>query len=121
MSKYNNVKTVVDGITFDSQKEAKRYNDLKILQRLGHIRNLVLQPRYELQPSFKKGKTYYRKIEYVADFQYFDTHLNKIVVEDVKGMKTDVYKLKKKMFEYQYPDLELKEVWYGFKYKTKVF
>lgn len=110
MSKYNNVKTVVDGIKFDSKREAERYKELKLLEKAGLISNLRLQPRYELQPKFKKLGVNYRCIEYVADFEYHDVKTDKLVVEDVKGMKTDVYKLKKKMFEYMYPNLELKEV-----------
>lgn len=100
--KYNAKKTVVDGIAFDSKKEAMRYKELKELQRVGKIDGLELQPRFELQESFKhKGKTI-RKIEYVADFKYLDIALGKWVVEDVKGMKTDVYKLKKKLFLHSY-------------------
>lgn len=100
--KYHAKKTAVDGITFDSKKEAMRYKELKELQRVGKIDRLELQPRFELQESFKhKGKPI-RKIEYVADFKYLDIALGKWVVEDVKGMKTDVYKLKKKLFLHIY-------------------
>lgn len=80
------------------------------MQKAGLIENLELQKEYELQPSFKKrGKTY-RKITYRADFTYYDRQRDQIVVEDVKGFKTDVYKLKKKLFEYKYDDLELREI-----------
>ena len=80
------------------------------MQRAGLIENLELQKVYELQPSFKKrGKTY-RKITYIADFTYYDKQRDQVVVEDVKGFKTDVYKLKKKLFEYKYNDLELREI-----------
>ncbi len=96
--KYNAKKTVVDGIKFDSRKEAERYKELKALERVGKIDMLELQPRFELQESFKhKGKTI-RKIEYVADFLYRDLSTLELVVEDVKGVKTDVYKIKKKLF-----------------------
>lgn len=96
--KYHAKKTAVDGITFDSRKEAERYKELKALERVGKIDRLELQPRFELQESFKhKGKTI-RKIEYVADFLYRDLSTLELVVEDVKGVKTDVYKLKKKLF-----------------------
>ena len=97
-NKYNAKKTVVDGIEFDSIREAERYRELKLLERGKEIRNLVLQPRFLLQDKFvdKHGKTH-RKIEYVADFLYIDKDDNAIV-EDVKGMLTAVYKLKKKMF-----------------------
>ena len=96
--KYHAKKTTVDGTTFDSRKEAERYKELKALERVGKIDRLELQPRFELQESFKhKGKTI-RKIEYVSDFLYRDLSTLELVVEDVKGVKTDVYKLKKKLF-----------------------
>lgn len=97
-SKYRAKKTVVDGIKFDSKREAERYCELKLLEKAKEIRNLELQPRFLLQDKFKdrNGKTH-RKIEYVADFMYIDKDGKKIV-EDVKGMMTDVYKLKKKLF-----------------------
>lgn len=97
-SKYNAKKTTVDDIEFDSKREAERYCELKLLERGKEIRNLVLQPRFLLQDKFKDkhGKTH-RKIEYVADFLYIDKD-DKAIVEDVKGVLTDVYKIKKKMF-----------------------
>ena len=108
--KYHSKKVIVDGIKFDSLKEAKRYNELKILEKANEITELRLQVKFELQPSFKKeGKTY-RKIEYIADFTYYDNKLNKYIIEDTKGYKTEVYKLKKKLFEYKYPHLTIKEL-----------
>lgn len=102
--KYKAKKVVVDGITFDSKKEAGRYQELKLLERAGVIKGLVLQPRFLLQDKFKyKGKTE-RKIEYIADFKYLDTKTGKIVVEDVKGYPTETYKLKRKLFLKQYGD-----------------
>jgi hypothetical protein len=109
-NKYSNKKVILDNIKFDSKAEKNRYMELKILEKSGLIKELELQKEFELQPSFKKNGKTYRKITYKADFYYFDNHLNRYVVEDVKGYKTDVYKLKKKMFEYRYPDLELLEV-----------
>lgn len=109
-SKYKSKKVVIDGITFDSKKEANRYKELKILKSAGVIECLELQKIFELQPSFKKNGKTYRKITYKADFYYFDNEKGKYIVEDVKGFKTEVYKLKKKMFEYIYKDLELKEI-----------
>lgn len=107
--KYHNRKTVVEGITFDSKKEASRYIELKQAVKQGIIKDLVLQPRFELQESFKlKGKTI-RKIEYVADFSYTDVKNGNIVVEDVKGIKTDVFKIKEKLFLKRYgTDVEFK-------------
>ena len=108
--KYHSKKTVIDGINFDSKKEAMRYQELKLLERAGKIRDLKLQPEYELIPKFKKNNKTYRKTIYKADFSYFDIEGNKYIIEDVKGFKTDVYKLKKKLFEYTYTDLEINEV-----------
>lgn len=101
-SKYRAKKTVVDGIEFDSKREADRYCELKLLEKAKEIRDLELQPRFLLQDKFKdkQGNTH-RKIEYVADFMYIDK-CGKTIVEDVKGVLTDVYKLKKKMFLKKY-------------------
>lgn len=99
-SKYNAKKVVVDGIKFDSKKESARYNELKLLERCGDIRNLELQPRFELLPAFSYGDEKFRKMEYVADFRY--TRDGKTFVEDVKGYKTKEYMLKKKLFLYKY-------------------
>lgn len=108
--KYYNKKVIVDGIKFDSKKEAKRYQELLLMQKYGLIKDLQLQVKYELQPSFKKNNKTYRKIEYIADFVYFDIKLNKCIVEDTKGFKTDIYMLKKKIFEYKYPNLSINEL-----------
>ena len=109
-NKYKNKKAVYDGITFDSQKEKNHYIGLKVLERAGEIKDLELQKVFELQPSFKKNGITYRKITYKADFCYFNIKEGKYIVEDVKGFKTEVYKLKKKIFEYVYKDYELKEI-----------
>jgi hypothetical protein len=104
MSKYNSRKTTVDGITFDSKKEARRYLVLKQMEQDGEIKNLRLQVQFQLIPSFeividgKKRKR--RPITYVADFVYYKN--DKKVIEDVKGLRTPVYKIKKKLFEYRY-------------------
>lgn len=82
---------------FDSIKESKRYKELKLLERAGEISNLELQPKFLLQDSFKKNGKAYRKIEYIADF--YIANVGKIIVEDVKGLQTDVFKLKHKLFE----------------------
>lgn len=106
MNKYRNKKVQVDMYVFDSIRESQRYKELKLLERAGEISNLELQPHFLLQESFKKNGKTYRKIEYIADFKY--TENEKTIVEDVKGMQTDVFKLKHKLFEKKYPDLELK-------------
>lgn len=109
-NKYKNRKTKVDGIEFDSLKEARRYQELKLLVRGGAIKDLELQPVFELIPTQRhEGKTV-RKANYIADFKYTDIQRGIVVVEDVKGFKTDVYKLKKKMFLYKYPQYEFKEI-----------
>jgi len=94
-SKYGAVKTEVDGNVFDSKKEAKRYLVLKAMLQAGEIRELELQPKFDLIVNgVKVGK-------YVADFQYYLKHPSswEAVVEDCKGMKTPVYRLKKKIVE----------------------
>lgn len=110
-SKYKNKKIIIDEITFDSTKEGKRYLELKQKEKLGEISNLRLQVKFELQPSFKiNGKTI-RAINYIADFVYKEN--GNEVIEDVKASKnfqTDVYKLKKKLFEYKYK-IEIKEIY----------
>lgn len=108
-AKYHNSKTIIDGIKFASKKESKRYQELKLLEKNGDITELELQPRFTLQPKYRKNGKTIRKIEYVADFSYRDKK-GKHIVEDVKGIKTEVYKLKKKIFEYKYPTLEIKEI-----------
>jgi hypothetical protein len=109
-SKYGNRKTGVDGNTFDSKKEAERYVELKLLEKGGVISGLELQPKFELQKPFfdKEGKKH-RAITYIADFQYLDKKTGKLVVEDVKGRKTEVYKIKKKLFVYKYPNITFLE------------
>jgi len=108
--KYKAIKTVVDGHKFDSKLEARRYADLKLWEKAGEIRDLVLQPRFELQPAFDKNGVHYRKIEYVADFLYYDNRKKCKVIEDSKGFKTDVYSLKKKLLEFKFPDWTIMEV-----------
>lgn len=111
MNKYFNKKVIVDGIKFDSKKEAKRFQELMILKKAGLIRELELQPVFVLQESYTNNKgEKVRAIIYKADFIYFDINLDRYIVEDVKGYKTDVYKLKKKLFEYQYPNLTIEEI-----------
>jgi hypothetical protein len=88
-SKYHNVKTVVDGITFHSKKEAARYQELKLLEKAGEITGLELQPRFAIDI---KGV---HICDYIGDFLY--TENGKPVLEDCKGFKTPSYRLKKKL------------------------
>lgn len=111
MNKYGNRKIIVDGIKFDSKLEANRYQELKILKKIGEIKDLDRQVKFELQPSYKKNGKTIRAIYYIADFVYYDLNKKKKIVEDTKGFKTEVYKLKKKLFEFKYPELEIKEIY----------
>lgn len=106
MNKYRNKKIVVDNIKFESNLEAERYRQLKLLQRAKQISNLRLQVPFLLQEGFKKNGTIHRKIEYIADFVYEEN--GQTIVEDTKGMKTETFKIKQKLFEYKYPNLNLK-------------
>lgn len=93
-SKYHNRKTEIDGFVFDSKKEATRYSELKFMETAGEIKDLTLQPKF---PCFVEGKLI---CTYIADFQYYDVEGRH--VEDAKGFKTDVYRLKKKLVEALY-------------------
>lgn len=90
--KYGAVATVVDGIRFASKKEAKRYTELKLLEKAGHITNLKRQVRYKLQ----------METVYVADFEYEWKHGEGHVVEDVKGYATREFKRKAKLMKEQH-------------------
>lgn len=108
MSKYKSKKTIINGIVFDSRKEAKRYSELLLLERAGVIKNLELQKPFELIPSQKiNGKVVERPCKYIADFVYEEN--GKTVVEDTKGMRTDKYIIKRKLMLYKY-GIQIKEV-----------
>lgn len=100
--KYNATKTVVDGITFDSKKEANEYANLRMLEQAGTITGLVLQPRFELEAPFidNEGKRH-RGEYYVADFAYQQD--GQTIVVDTKGFFTAHYKSKAKRFRAMYP------------------
>ncbi len=103
MSKYGNIKTITsDGITHDSQKEANRWCELKLLQRAGKISDLQRQVSYELLPK-QDGE---RAVHYVADFVYVEN--GREVVEDAKGKRTKEYILKRKMMLY-FHGIKIKE------------
>lgn len=111
--KYYNKKTFIDGIKFDSKLEAERYAQLKMMECAGVIRDLELQPEYELIPSFRKNGKTWRKTVYKADFRYILCEDDKTIIEDAKGSTaviTDVFRLKQKLFEYKYPELTIKIV-----------
>lgn len=110
MRKYGSKKVRVDGIVFDSKREARRYCELKLLQRAGKIKDLELQKTFELLPvqrepdtigargGVKKGKVIEQSVKYVADFVY--TENGKTVVEDTKGFRTKDYIIKRKLMLY---------------------
>lgn len=111
MSKYGNRKTVVDGIAFDSKREANRYSELKIMERAKLIGDLKLQPKYELLKGYTNGEgKRIRAMAYIADFEYRDKISGLITVEDTKGVKTEAYRIKKKLFEKKYHPLTIKEI-----------
>ena len=120
-NKYGAQSTVVDGIKFPSQKEARRYAQLKMLERAGEIRDLQRQVEFELIPAqFEPSKTLKngrkvrgrcieRKCVYISDFAYIQSDTGEYIVEDAKGFRTDVYRLKKKLLLYKY-NIRIKEV-----------
>lgn len=104
MNKYKNIKTAVDGITFDSKQEANRYIQLRLLERAGHISNLQCQVRFELIPKQRDE----RRVDYIADFVYNEGEQK--IAEDVKGVATQAYILKRKLFKFKYPEIKFKEI-----------
>lgn len=112
-SKYRAKKVTIGGETFDSQKEYNRWQELKIMQRAGIIRDLQRQVHFQLTPvvrepdtvgprgGVKKGKVILERSEYIADFCYIDTATEEYIVEDVKGFKTPEYTLKKKFLYHE--------------------
>jgi hypothetical protein len=126
MNKYGNKKVVIDGEVFDSKREAKRYQELKLLERCGAIKDLKRQVVFELIPVqrekstkvYKKGRKKGQPIEgkiiekavsYIADFVYIDNATGKKVVEDSKGYHTKDYILKRKMLLY-FHGIKIQEV-----------
>ncbi|HEY1186935.1 MAG TPA: DUF1064 domain-containing protein [Gemmata sp.] len=102
-TKYSSVKVEVDGIKFASKKEARRYAELKLLVSAGAIRDLQLQVTYRCEVNGVKV------CDYRADFVYVRVRDGAEVVEDVKGFRTDVYKLKKRLMA-ACNGIEIKEV-----------
>ena len=103
-SKYHAQKVEVDGKKFDSKHESRDYLKLKSMEDSGIISNLQTQVSFELQPKYttKDGRKI-RAITYRADFQYIRDGV--MYVQDSKGFRTKEYALKRKMFEYRYPDI----------------
>lgn len=97
--KYHNIRIEVDGLKFDSKKEYKRYTELKLLERGGLISDLRLQVPFELVPAQPGGLRSERPLTYVADFVYYDKEKGLQVIEDTKGVKTDLYIVKRKLMK----------------------
>ncbi len=101
-------KTEVDGIVFDSAREARRYSELKLLEKAHEITDLELQPRYSLGTDAdpvkirSKGFPNGRRCSYKADFRYFDNATGEVIVEDSKGHDTDTARLRRAFVEWQY-------------------
>ncbi|WP_142414619.1 DUF1064 domain-containing protein [Hathewaya massiliensis] len=114
-SKYGSKEIVIDDIKFDSKDEGKYYEYLKKLKAQGKILNFELQPKYELQPGFKKNGKTYRAITYAPDFLVYHLDGTEELI-DVKGMSTQQGEMRRKMFDYKYPDLKLTWVARSLKY-----
>lgn len=104
--KYHSKKVIIDDIEFMSKKEGNRYLQLKKLQEEGIISDLKMQVPYILIEPFVLNGKKYRKMEYVADFVYMRD--GEKIVEDTKGYRTEVYKIKKKLMAYLY-HIQIKE------------
>jgi hypothetical protein len=109
-SKYKNVKTTVDGIKFDSKKEAERYRELKMLEDKGEIDDLRLQDKFCIQNAYTS--TYGERIRaicYIADFTYFASRVSgKRTIEDCKGKRTKEFNMKWKLMKAIFPNFEYK-------------
>lgn len=119
MSKFKSKRIEYNGMTFDSKKELRRYNELKVLERIGQINNLQRQVKYVLIPTQRtenkigarggliKGKLLEKECSYYADFVYEEN--GETVVEDVKGMRTTEYVIKRKLMLYVH-HIRIKEI-----------
>lgn len=105
--KYRNQKCEIDGIKFDSKKEGLRYSELKLLEKSGKIKDLLVQPEFPLIDEFYYKDELIRPAKYTADFEYIDLEKGIRVVEDVKSpsSKTEAYILRKKLFLQKYGHL----------------
>ena len=103
MNKYRAKRVEVDGIRFDTRAEARRYGELRLLEAAGTISDLKLQVEY---PIYLKD---HYICTYRADFVYFDREKDEWIIEDVKGVRTQVYRLKKRLVEASY-DITITEV-----------
>lgn len=113
-TKYGNEPIEIDGYRFDSKAEARRYQELLLLEAAGQIEELTVHPVYELQAAFRgtDGKRH-SAIRYEADFSYIEvidpnSVQGRLVAEDVKGHRTAVFLLKEKLFRFRYPHIEFR-------------
>ena len=107
-SKYHSKKVTIDGITYDSKKEARRHSELLLLERAGAIQNLQCQVKFELIPPQRIGRRVVeRACSYIADYVYEQD--GQQIVEDTKGFKTPEYRIKKKLMLYVH-GIQIKEV-----------
>ncbi|HEF1856046.1 TPA: DUF1064 domain-containing protein [Bacillus cereus] len=106
MSKYNNKKVHLDDYVFDSQAEAHYYERLKIRYARGEVQGFERQPVFHLQPAFKKQDKSFQAITYIADFLVYLPN-GEVEVIDIKGFITETFNVKRKLFEYTYPHLQL--------------
>ena len=120
-NKYRNEKVTVDGVVFDSKKEARRFQELRLLEMAGKITDLQRQVKFVLIPAqrepdiigprgaVKQGKIIEREVYYLADFVYIDKKTGEKVVEDAKGMRTKEYIIKRKLLLWRY-GIRIREV-----------
>lgn len=125
MAKYHNTKITIDGIQFDSKREAQRYQQLKLMEKAGVICDLKRQVKYKLIPAqYIDGKCVERPVTYTSDFEYYVLKpypgrtvmvgpdaktIGQHVVEDVKGMRTPDYVIRRKLMLYKY-GIKIEEV-----------
>ena len=122
MNKYGNRRVVtIDGEVFDSQREAMRYQELRLCERAGAIKDLKRQVPFELLPNQREpvtigkrgkliqGKVIEKAVTYIADFVYTDAATGEVVVEDTKGFRTKDYVIKRKLMLYMH-NIRIKEI-----------
>jgi len=104
MNKYGAKKITCNGIKHDSKAEQRRWYELQLMERAGEIRDLKRQVKHELIPAQRdsNGKLLERAVRYISDFEYIDNRTGKCVVEDVKGMRTKDYIIKRKLMLWVY-------------------
>lgn len=108
--KYNAKKCEIDGFTFDSLAEGRRYGELKLLAQAGEIRNLEVHRVFTLQPAVVRRGVKVRAITYEADFCYTECSTGLHVAEDVKGHETEAWRIKKRMFQFWCEDWDLRVI-----------